>query len=256
MGNMITDRVIPVMLLDDEGFYKTTKFKNPSYIGDPINTIKLFNDKEVDEVIVLGFRNTQENKKIDFDILEELASEAFMPMAYGGGIRTVDDANKIFSIGFEKVIFNSAFFDDENLIKECVNKFGAQSIVISLDYKKKILGSYYCYKNSGTIKSRLTVPEAIAKCNVLGIGEIMLHNIDRDGTQNGYQLNEFTKWLSLLNLPIIICGGAGSYQDLEAAFEVGVSAAAAGAMFVYHGPHRAVLINYPSPELMEQIHER
>lgn len=241
---MLKARVIPVLLLKNRGFYKGIHFKNHSYVGDPINTIKLFNDKEVDELVILDIEANKSNKSIDFEYLQEVVSEAFMPVAYGGGIQSLEDAKKLFSIGIEKVILNTAAIYDEELMISLVNNFGSQSIIFSLDTKKTFFG-YKVFTKCGTVKTQYSPLELALKMESLGVGEILLNSIDRDGTLSGYDLELVQQLSKELSIPLIACGGARSLADLKIAKEKGAHAMAAGSMFIYHGPHNAVLISYP-----------
>ncbi len=238
-------RIIPVLLLKNRGLYKGIKFKEHKYVGDPINTVKIFNDKEVDELIILDIEAGKfNNKTIDFEYLKEVVSEAFMPIGYGGGISSIDDAKKLFKIGIEKIILNTNAVLNFQLVKELVKYFGSQSIVFSLDVKKTVLG-YRCIIKSGQIKTKYEPLELAKIMQNLGVGEIMLNDIDRDGTLSGYNIELNKKVSHILDIPLIACGGASSIEDFKKAIEAGVHSCAAGAMFVFHGPHRAVIISYP-----------
>ncbi|HON88633.1 MAG TPA: AglZ/HisF2 family acetamidino modification protein [Spirochaetales bacterium] len=244
---MLTTRIIPVLLLRNRGLYKGIQFKNHTYVGDPINTVKIFNDKEVDEIVVLDIEATVKNKPIDFEYLEEVVSEAFMPIGYGGGIKTIEDAKRIFSIGVEKVILNTQAFKTPELVSELSKKFGAQSVVVSLDVKKTLLGSFVYIKN-GTEKTSYKPLEAAKLMESFGAGEIIINDIDKDGTRTGYNLSYIQEISKSVKIPVIVCGGAATVEDFVKAKQAGAHACAAGAMFVYHGPHRAVLISYPKYE--------
>lgn len=249
---MLKSRVIPVLLLKNRGFYKGVRFKNHSYVGDPINTIKLFNDKEVDELIILDIGASPANSPIDFDYLQEIVSEAFMPVAYGGGIRTLEDAKKLFSLGVEKIILNTAALENPSLIQELVQRFGSQSILFSLDVKKTWL-AYRTYIRCAQQKTPYTPLELALRMEKLGAGEIILNSIDRDGTLRGYDVALAKTLSSRLSVPLVLCGGAGGLNDLKEAKEHGAHAMAAGSMFVFHGPHRAVLISYPSYDTLRKL---
>ena len=192
---MLQTRVIPVLLIKEGGLYKGVKFKKHKYVGDPINTVKIFNEKEVDELVIIDISVTIENKEIDYELIKEIAGEAFMPLAYGGGIKTVDDARKIFSLGIEKVILNSEALNNPNLIDELSAEFGAQSIVFSLDVKKDFFGKQRVYSNCGTIKVKGTPSEIALKMEENGVGEIILNSIDREGRGNGYDLQLDKKYI-------------------------------------------------------------
>lgn len=242
---MLKTRVIPVLLMKNSGLYKGVKFKNHKYVGDPINTVKIFNDKEVDELIIFDIEASKLNKPINFEFLENIASEAFMPIAYGGGIKTLEDAQKLFSLGIEKVILNTSAISNFDLVKDLVESFGSQSIVFSLDTKKTFFGTKV-YAKSGTEKIKYEVKELALKMEEFGVGEIILNSINKDGTLEGYDINLIQQLSSVLSIPLVACGGASSLDDFKKAKEYGAHAMAAGAFFVYHGPHRAVLVSYPS----------
>lgn len=246
-------RVIPVLLLRGKGLVKTTKFKDPSYIGDPINSVRIFNEKEVDELVFLDITATPENRGPDFELLADIAGEAFMPMAYGGGIATIGQVKRIFSLGFEKIIINSAAYTSPDLIREAVAIYGSQSIVGCIDVKKTLLGRYELYSHSGTHKQSVDLKAHLRNLIALGVGEVLVNTIDRDGTMSGYDLKLLREVTSTVGVPVVACGGASGMADFVAAVkEACVSAVAAGALFVYVGPHRAVLINYPVRKDIEE----
>jgi len=247
-------RVIPVLLLKNKGLYKGVKFSKYQYIGDPINTVKLYNEKSVDELVIFDIEATK-NGAINFELLEEVTSEAFMPMGYGGGIKSIDDIRTLFSIGFEKVILNSICYKDYNLIKLASEEYGSQSIVACIDVKKKF-GKYICYSNSGRNKERIDVEEHIKNLVNSGIGEIIISSIDNDGIMKGYDLVLINKISKLVNIPLIASCGAGSIDDMKYAKDNGANACAAGSLFVYKGSQRGILINYPKyNDLLEKLGE-
>lgn len=250
---MLKTRVIPVLLLKNRGFYKGVKFKDHKYVGDPINTVKIFNDKEVDELIILDIEASKLNKPIDFDYLKEVVSEAFMPVGYGGGIKTVEDAKKLFNLGLEKIVLNTNAILNPNLIKELVDVFGSQSVVFSLDIKKDFWGKYKVYIKSGAEKTNYEALEVAKKMEELGVGEIIINNIDKDGTFEGYDLKLINYISSNLSIPTIACGGARNIYDFKLAKEAGAHACGAGSMFVFHMPHRAVVISYPDYNKLRMI---
>jgi cyclase len=251
---MALPRIIPVLLLKNAGLVKTEQFKNPKYIGDPLNAVKIFNDKEVDELIFLDTLASPENKKIPLEFLAEVAEECFMPLAYGGGIKTIDDIRTILKVGVEKVILNSIVYSDLDFVKKAVNDFGSSTICVSLDFKKNFWGKYELYSNGGRKHEKIDWIELIQKLDDIGVGELMLNSIDRDGTMKGYDLDLLKKVTAMVKMPVIVCGGAGSVKDFDEAInECGASACAAGSMFVFHGKHRAVLISYPEQEIIKPI---
>lgn len=240
----MTPRIIPILLLKDKGLVKTVNFKKPTYIGDPINALKIFNDKEADELIILDIDATKSNKKIDFAFIRDIVSEAFMPIGYGGGIQTLNDVQQLFSLGVEKVILNSALFEKKELIKELITHYGSQSIVACIDYKSSVLHKNRPYYKSGTLSIKSNLIAYLKEIEELGVGEIILQCIDREGTMKGYDLAMIKLAANSINLPLVASGGAGSLKDMREAIDAGASAAAAGSFFVYNGPHKAVLISY------------
>ena len=251
---MLTNRVIPSLLIKDKGLVKTVKFNNPKYVGDPINAVKIFNDKEVDELVILDITATAERRKPDFEYIADIASEAFMPFGYGGGIRAVEDVKRLLSMGVEKVIINSKAVEDPDFVKEVADVIGSQSVVVSIDVKKSLLGKYIIYSNGGKKKSNLDLIDYIKKVQSLGAGELFINSIDRDGTLNGFDIELIRTITEQMSIPVIACGGAGRLEDLkEAINKGGASAVAAGSIFVFHGKHRAVLIDYPAVEKLENI---
>lgn len=246
-------RVIPSLLLKHQGFYKTKKFQDPIYLGEPINILKIFNDKKVDEICVLDIGATLESTAPQMRYLMELASECFVPLAYGGGLTTMKQVQQILKIGIEKCVFNSAYHDNPNLIKDVVNEYGAQSVVVSIDVKKSLMGEYEVYTRCGSMRTGRSPKEAALNAEDLGAGEILLNSIDRDGTMRGYDLDLAETICSVVSIPVIVRGGAGSIDDLSRAAQAGASAVGVGAFFVFVGHYRAVLINLPSASKLEAV---
>jgi len=248
-------RVIPVLLLIGNGLYKTQQFKKPVYVGDPINAIKIFNDKEVDELCVLDIEATVKKTKPNFKLIKEFATECFMPVCYGGGINSLEDAQTIFELGIEKISLNNAAFENSNLIGKIATSYGSQAVVASIDYKKNIFGKKVVQTKQGSNSTKQNPVEYAKMCENAGAGEILLNNIDHDGMFCGYD-NAIIKLVSQeVSIPVIACGGASKVEDFIAPIQQGASAIAAGSMFVFHGKHRAVLINYPSQtELKEKFY--
>lgn len=238
-------RVIPVLSIIEDDLVKTTKYTNPRYLGDPINAVKIFNGKYVDELIITDIRASINNKPINFELLSHIAQQAFMPLGYGGGIKSLDEVKKLFRIGFEKVIFNTAFIDNPDLIKRAVEYAGSQSVVISLDFKKSLTGKYILYTMSGTVKSNMTISEIIDRLIHLNVGEIVLNVIDKDGTMSGYDLEIIRTISSMIDIPVIANTGAKDVNDLKLALSYGAHAVAATSIFVYIGSKKAVLITFP-----------
>ena len=246
---MFSPRVIPCLLLRNLGLVKTVKFKNPTYLGDPINIVKIFNDKEVDELMFLDIMATVENKRPPFKLLEKVASEAFMPLGYGGGIRMLEDVKTIIGLGIEKLVINSYAVENPAFIRKVADFAGSSSVVVSMDVKKNRWGKYEVFTHSGRKATGLDPVKFAVEMANIGAGELFLNSIDRDGTMQGYDLALITRVASAVNSPVVACGGARTVQDLEAAVKQGgASAAGAGSMFVFQGPHRAVLISYPTSQ--------
>ena len=244
---MLRTRVIPCLLLQDGGLVKTIKFRNPTYIGDPINAVKIFNDKEVDELVFLDITASREGRGPSFEVIREIASECFMPLGYGGGIRTLQDIRDIFAVGVEKAIVNSMALHDLRLVEEAAAEVGSQSIVISMDVKKTLLGGYQVFGDRGTKRTGLNPVNYAQSVETAGAGEILLCSIDREGTGRGYDLELVKSVANAVNIPVVAVGGANSVDDFRRAVDdANASAVSAGSMFVFHGRHRAVLISYPA----------
>lgn len=245
---MIRPRVIPCLLLKNEGLVKTVKFKNPKYLGDPINIVRIFNDKEVDELVFLDITATPEGRRPNFDLLGKITSECFMPLGYGGGIRDLEDVKTLLALGVEKIVINSAAVEEPNLIRAVADYAGSQAMVVSMDVRKGLFGRYETFTRAGT---RATGQDPVAfavRMEKLGAGEIFVNSIDLDGMMQGYDLELIRRVSSSVTIPVVACGGAGTIQHLGEAIRAGASAAAAGSMFVFQGPLRGVLISYPSQE--------
>lgn len=246
-------RVIPVLLLKGRSLYKTISFKAPTYVGDPINSVKIFNDKGVDELIILDIAATREGKQPDLGFLREFSEECFIPLCYGGGINSVASAEAILRVGVEKVSVNTAALVRPQLIREIADAVGSQSIVGSVDVKRGFLGGVKVARTGSGVKATNLEPAAWARELVdLGAGEIMVNSVDLDGTGKGYELEVIRAVSQAVNVPVIACGGAGNLDDFKQAVGAGAAAVAAGQMFVFHGRHRAVLINYPSSSDLDE----
>ncbi len=246
---MFLSRVIPVLLLKNNGLVKTKKFKNEKYIGDPINALRIFNEKEVDEIIFLDINASKVGVPPDFEILQNISSECFMPLAYGGGISTLEHVNKIFRIGVEKIIFNTAALDNIEFVSDVIKSVGSQSVIISIDIKKTLFGKYSIYSHKKGKCLNIDLLDYLKKINEIEVGEVFINSVNRDGMMQGYDI-ELLKLLSKnLKMPVVACGGAGNINHLKEGLEEGEAhAVAAGSMFVYHGVHNAVLINYLDKE--------
>ena len=238
---MLNPLVIPCLLLSRGGLVKTTRVGAPKYVGDPINAVRIFNDKEVDELMVLDIDATREGRGPDLEQVEQLAGECFMPLCYGGGIRSFDDAKALFALGVEKVALQSALLKDPSVLRRIADHAGEQAVVASIDVEKTWLGKRRVRNASGTRDWRLLLREAVDN----GAGEILLMSVDRDGMMAGMDLPLIEEASKITDVPLIAAGGAGSLDDIGAAVKAGADAVAAGAFFVFHGPHRAVLITYP-----------
>lgn len=245
----IQNRVIPVLTVANEKLVKTVRFKKPNYIGDPVNAVKIFNDKMVDEIVLLDITATKEKREPNYKKIEEICSEAFMPFAYGGGIKSIDQIKKLFDLGIEKVVLNSVLATDLTLIEKASNIFGSQSILASIDLKKSLWGNNYSvHTHSASSKLKVNWVEFALKLEQLGVGELFLNSIDKDGTYSGYDLQSIKMLSESLSIPLVACGGASKLTDFKLAIEAGASAVAAGSLFVYRGDSKGILINYPSQE--------
>jgi imidazole glycerol-phosphate synthase subunit HisF len=244
---MLGTRVIPCLLLRGKGLVKTIRFKDPTYLGDPINIVRIFNDKEVDELTFLDITASVEDRQPPFDLLQDIASECFIPFGYGGGVKSIEEIRRLLKIGIEKIVLNTSAVENRPLIKQAVVEFGSSTIVISIDYRKTLLGKSEVYCRSGKKASGIDPVSFAKEMEQAGAGELILNCIDRDGTMQGYDIETVKKVSSSVSIPVIACGGARNLQDMARVVkEGGASAAAAGSMFVFQGPHRAVLISYPS----------
>lgn len=245
-------RVIPVLLLHKNGLYKTVKFAKPGYVGDPINAVKIFNDKEIDEIVVLDIDASAQQRGPNFERIAELASEAFIPMAYGGGITTIEQVQKLFFLGVEKIVLNHSAYHKPSLVTEAAKRVGSQSVVASIDYKRNLFGKPVVYILNGKESIKVSPVDYAKKLAELGAGEIILNSIDRDGTYAGYDLETIEKVSKSVSVPVVAVGGASGVPDFLNAIENGASAVAAGSLFVYQRPHNAVLINYPTQEILKK----
>lgn len=250
---MLATRVIPCLLLKNRDLVKTINFKHPNYIGDPINTVRIFNDKEVDEIAIFDIGATIQNIGPDFDLLKEIASEAFMPLMYGGGVKTIEQMHKIFSIGFEKVCVSSLLFENPQLVKKAVSIFGAQSVVGCIDIKNNFFSRKRVFTHNGKRSVNKSLEEVITHIKDLEIGELIVNSITKDGTLRGYDYDLVKSVSEKLTIPVIPVGGAGGLADFSIAVKSGASAVAAGSFFVYNGIHKAVLISYPQRSELEKL---
>ena len=247
---MLNVRVIPCLLLREGGLVKTTKFADPKYIGDPMNAVKIFNDKEVDELMFLDISATPAGRAPNFDLVRDIAAEAFMPFGYGGGVSSLDHIKRRVGLGAEKVVLNAVAVANPELISQAAATVGSQSVVVAMDVKQSLFGRYEVVTHSGSHKSGLDPVEWARHAADAGAGEIVVNSVDRDGTMSGYDVKLLQRVASAVNVPVVACGGAGRLEHFKEAVGAGAAAVAAGSMFVFHGKHRAVLITYPTrPEL-------
>lgn len=244
-------RVIPTLLISDGGLVKGKKFKNHEYVGDPINVVKIFNDKEVDELAIIDISSTKQKKEPNLKQIAEVASEAFMPLSYGGGITRTDQVDQILYCGIEKVILNSSAIFNPDLITQISSKYGSQSVIISVDIRRDWWGKSFVYTWCGEKNTKKNPLEFIKECEDRGAGEILLTSINNEGTYVGYDLSSIKTICDSISIPIIANGGAGSVSDMKEAILNGASAVAAGNMFIYRRPHNAVLVSYLSKDDIE-----
>lgn len=247
---MLRSRIIPCLLVHQRGLVKTIKFKEPKYVGDPINAVKIFNEKEVDELIVLDIDATAENRGPDFELIKNLATECRMPFCYGGGITTVEQARAIINLGAEKLAISAAAVRNFPLLKEIGQAVGMQSVIVVVDVKKRtLLGGYDIYIKNGKEKTELKFKQYLEDLNKIGVGEIVINSIDRDGTMSGYDYELADIVRTITDMPITILGGASSIDDIKKLIKkYKVIGAAAGSLFVFKGKYRAVLISYPDKQ--------
>ena len=250
---MLKHRVIPALLLQNNRLVKTIRFKNPKYVGDPINAIRIFNEKEVDELMVLDIMASKHRLNPNYELIEQFASECFMPLAYGGGIRTIEQAKQVFSLGVEKVCLQTAALENPRIISEISDRFGSQSVIVSIDIKKNWIGKVNIHNDSINKAISNNWLDLLKKLISAGAGEVLLNAVDKDGTLSGPDLELIHQANQNIDVPLIAIGGISSLSDIKAAINAGASAVAAGAFFVFHGPHRAVLITYPKYHELEQL---
>lgn len=252
---MLKHRVIPVLLLNNGGLVKTSRFRNAKYVGDPINAIRIFNEKEVDELMLLDIMASKNRTEPCYRLIEDVAGECFMPLAYGGGIKTVEQAARIFSLGVEKIVLQTVALDDPTVITRIADRFGSQSIVVSVDVKRNWLNHPQLYSAALSKAIKGAWLQTLKNMVHAGAGEVLLNAVDKDGTFEGPDLDLILKASNSVKVPVIAVGGVSSLTDIRAAVDAGASAVAAGAFFVFHGPHRAVLITYPSYRQLEALFE-
>jgi cyclase len=242
---MLAARLIPCLLLKGAGCVKTVRFRKPTYLGDPVNIVRIFNDREVDELVVLDIDATPESRSPQSALLSDLAGECFMPLCYGGGVRGLEDIERLFALGMEKVAINTQAVLNPVLVESAARQFGSQSIVVSIDVKSDLLGRRRVVTHGGRRSHALDPVAHAREMEGRGAGEVLLNAVDRDGVMRGYDLDLIRGVAAAIRVPVIACGGAGSLEDAARALRAGASAAAAGSLFSFAGPHRAVLISYP-----------
>ena len=251
---MLQTRVMPCLLVESDRLVKTVKFKNPSYVGDPVNAIKIYNEKEVDELIIVDISTTKEGRDPNFQLIKEIANECFMPVCYGGGIRLMEHMKILFGLGIEKVALNSHAMNNAKLINDAANRFGSQSIILSIDFKKNIFGKYIVYTHGGTNNSKYDPVEYAKLVEEAGAGEILLNSIDRDGTWDGLDIVRTKSITDAVDIPVIAVGGAGNMKHIsDVIHKGGASAVALGSMAVYQGEDLGVLINFPTRIKLDTI---
>lgn len=244
---MLRPRIIPSLLIQDNGLVKTVNFKNPKYVGDPINAVKIFNEKEVDELAIFDIDATAKGLEPNYSLIERIANQSRMPLCYGGGVKTVEQAQKIFGLGIEKIALSSSVLENPHLIMQIADRVGAQSVIVVLDVKKKLFGGYEVFTHNGKKGTGVNPFNFIEKAQSLGAGEIVINSIDNDGLMKGFDMALIDKAREKTSLPMTVLGGAGDLEDIKKVIDkhqiIGV---AAGSLFVFKGKYKAVLINYPS----------
>lgn len=253
---MLQSRTIPCLLLKDEGLYKTVQFKHPVYVGDPINAVKIFNEKEVDELMILDIEATRQKQAPNYELLKQIASECFMPLAYGGGINKLEQAAQLFALGIEKIVLNTSAIFQPQLITEITSIYGNQSVIVSIDVRKNLWGKYGIYSQNGTKKTDLEIITFIKKLEHLGAGELLVTNIDREGTWSGFDIELIKHITSSASIPVIAGGGCGSMQHIADAVNIGkASAVAIGSMAVFQKKGMGVLISFPKASELTSINK-
>lgn len=251
---MLATRLMPCLLMSNGALVKTIRFRQGSYVGDPVNAVRIFNQKEVDELILLDIHATTQNRGIDFETLEKVVSECFMPICYGGGVRSLEDMRRLYALGIEKVSLGAAAFEEPDLVRRAAREFGSQAVVVTLDVKKGLLGRSTVRTRSGSQDTKLTPPDAARHFEGQGAGELLLYSIDRDGTWSGFDLKLIESVTHGTGIPVVATGGAGSLDDVKAAvIQAGASAVAIGSMAVFQGMDLGVLIKFPSRKDQDAI---
>ena len=253
---MLRPRIIPSLLIQDNGLVKTVNFKNPKYVGDPINAVRIFNEKEVDELAIFDIDATAKGLEPNYSLIERIANQSRMPLCYGGGVKTVEQAQKIFGLGIEKIALSSAVLHNPELITQIAKRVGAQSVIVVLDVKKKLFGGYEVYTHNGKKSTGINPFDFAEKAQRLGAGEIIINSIDQDGVMKGFDMNLIDKVRDKISLPLTVLGGAGELQHIQQVIHKhGVIGVAAGSLFVFKGVYKAVLINYPEKGEKEKLYK-
>jgi len=255
---MLYPRIIPCLLIQDKGLVKTTKFSSPKYVGDPINAVKIFNEKHADELMILNIDSTVKNVEPDYNMIKKIAMESRMPICYGGGIKTIEQAKKIFNLGIEKISISSSAIDNPGIIETFSNLFGSQSIVVTLDIRKNFLiRNYSIVTHNSKKKTNIKLFEFIKHVEELGAGELVINSVDKDGTMSGYDYDIIEQIRDNTSLPLTVLGGAGSFDDMGKLIKkhkiIGLGA---GSLFVFKGRYKAVLINYPNKAEKNELIEK
>lgn len=251
---MLRPRIIPSLLIQDNGLVKTVNFKNPKYVGDPINAVRIFNEKEVDELSIFDIDATAKGLEPNYSLIERIANQSRMPLCYGGGVKTVEQAQRIFGLGIEKIALSSAVVQNPQLITEIAERVGSQSVIVVLDVKKKLFGGYEVYTHNGKKSTGINPFKFAEEAQRLGAGEIVINSIDQDGVMKGYDMGLIDKVREQISLPLTVLGGAGSLSDIKQVIDKhGIIGVAAGSLFVFKGVYKAVLINYPTFEEKEKL---
>jgi len=253
---MLATRLMPCLLMSNGALVKTVRFKEGAYVGDPVNAVRIFNQKEVDELILLDIHATTQQRGIDFDTIEKVVSECFMPICYGGGVRTIDDMRRLYAMGVQQVSLGAAAFEVPGLVRQAADEFGAQAIVVTLDVRKGLFGKPSVRIRNGTEDCKITPLDAAHRFESEGAGELLLYSIDRDGTWSGFDLKLIEAVSHGVGVPVVATGGAGSLQDIKAAVkEAGASAVAIGSMAVFQGKDLGVLIKFPARKDQDALFE-
>lgn len=248
---MLKTRIIPALLLQNESLVKTINFRKPGYIGDPVNTVRIFNELEVDELIFLDITATNKNSPPNFKVLSEIANECFMPLGYGGGVNSLEHARKIFSIGFEKIVLNTAAHIDKDLITKISDVYGNQAVIVSIDVKRNFWGNYEVWSHAGKKNTRKNPVDWAVEVETIGAGEILLTSIDKEGTWSGFDISQIRNVTEAVSIPVIAHGGAGNISHIgEVVKQTNASAVALGSMVVYQQKGYGVLVNFPDKNLL------